>query len=231
VPVVVTILLQSRILQDQAKPKDRGVPVGREVLLSRTMLMFFGFFLLSSMATSGIQAFLIATLDSLWATPLAVASLALTGYVAGATGGVLIGGWYADRYSRHFTFVAALTAVSITLFLAMGLVPLPDALLPIVALAAGTALGASRTPRDVMVKNAAPPGQMGKVFGFISSGLPLGGAITPVPFGLMLDHGMAWLVLPTVALLLLGSLLCAGSARGEALRAKGRAAPSTVAAE
>ncbi|MFH5925040.1 MFS transporter [Roseomonas xinghualingensis] len=231
VPVVAAILLQSRILQDQAKPKDRGAPVGRQVLLSRTMLMFFTFFLLSSMATSGIQSFLIATLDSLWSTPLAVGSLALTGYVAGATGGVLIGGWYADRYSRHFTFIAALTAVSIILFLAMGLMPLPDGLLPVVALAAGTALGASRTPRDVMVKNAAPPGQMGKVFGFISSGLPLGGAITPVPFGLMLDHGLPWLVLPTVALLLLGSLLCVGSARAEALRSAGKPSPSAVPAE
>ena len=219
VPVVLAILLQSRILQDQARPKKGKAPVGREVLLSRTMLMFFAFFLLSSMAGSGIQAFLITTLDQLWGTPLAIASLALTGYVTGATGGVLVGGWYADRYSRHFTFVTGLTALSIVLFLAMGLLPLPDAVLPFVALVAGGALGASRTPRDVMVKNAAPPGQIGKVFGFISSGLPLGSAITPVPFGMMLDHGLAWMVLPTVALLLVGSLLCAGTARGEALRA------------
>ena len=40
--------------------------------------------------------------------------------------------------------------------------------------AAGLAMGASRTPRDVMVKDAAPPGQIGKVFGFVSAGLPLG---------------------------------------------------------
>ncbi|HEY8609886.1 MAG TPA: MFS transporter [Roseomonas sp.] len=231
VPVVAAILLQSRILKDQARPKKNGAPVGRQVLLSRTMLMFFAFFLLSSMAGVGIQSFLIATLDQLWGTPLAVASLALTGYVTGATGGVLVGGWYADRHTRHFTFVTVLTTLSIALFLAMGLVPLPDAALPFVALVAGGALGASRTPRDVMVKNAAPPGQMGKVFGFISSGLPLGGAITPVPFGLMLDHGMPWLVLPTVAVLLVASLFCAGTARGEALRVARRAAPDPLPAE
>jgi hypothetical protein len=34
------------------------------------------------------------------------------------------------------------------------------------ALSAGLLTGASRTPRDVMVKDAAPPGQIGKVFGF-----------------------------------------------------------------
>ena len=229
VPVVAAIVLQSRILQDQARPKTRGAPVGRQVLLSRTMLMFFAFFLLSAMAGVGVQSFLIATLDRLWQTPLDVASLTLTGYVVGATGGVLVGGWYADRYSSHFTFVTGLTALSISLFLLMGLVPLPGAVLPFVALVAGGSLGASRTPRDVMVKHAAPPGQMGKVFGFISSGLPLGGAITPVPFGLMLDNGLAWLVLPVVALLLIMSLFCAGSARGEALRTA--KAPSPLPAE
>lgn len=226
VPVVAAILLQSNVLKDQARPKKGGAPVGRQVLLSRTMLMFFAFFLLSAMAGVGVQSFLIATLDRLWSTPLAVASITLTAYVAGATGGVLIGGWYADRHSSHFTFVTGLTALAIILFLAMGLVPLPDPLLPVVALAAGTALGASRTPRDVMVKHAAPPGQMGKVFGFISSGLPLGGAITPVPFGLMLDNGVPWLVLPCVALLLLLSLLCAGTARGGALRASRSTVPA-----
>jgi MFS family permease len=232
VPVVAAIVLQSRILQDQAKPKDRsGEPVGRQVLLSRTMLLFFMFFLLSSMAGSGVQSFLITVLDRMWGTPIAVGSMALTGYVVGATGGVLIGGWFVDRHTRHFTFVTGLTALSVILFLAMGLVHLPDAVLPIVSLVAGGALGASRTPRDVMVKHAAPPGQMGKVFGFISSGLPLGGAITPVPFGLMLDYGMPWLVLPCVAALLVASLFCAGSARGEALRAARQAAPSPVAAE
>ena len=42
--------------------------------------------------------------------------------------------------------------------------------------------GASRTPRDVMVKDAAPPGQIGKVFGFVSSGMSLGGAIMPTMY-------------------------------------------------
>ncbi|WP_426956128.1 MFS transporter [Muricoccus radiodurans] len=232
VPVVAAIVLQSRILQDQVKPKDKGkAQLARHVLFSRTMLLFFAFFLLSSMAGSGIQSFLITVMDKMWGVPIAVGSMALTGYMAGATGGVLVGGWYADRFSRHYTFVAGLTATCIILLLMLGMVRLPDVLVPVVALAAGVTLGASRTPRDVMVKNAAPPGQMGKVFGFISSGLPLGGAITPVPFGLMLDAGMPWLVLPCVAGLLALSLLCAGSARGEALRAARTAAPSPMPAE
>jgi len=75
------------------------------------------------------------------------------------------------------------------------------------------ALGASRTPRDIMVKDAAPPGQIGKVFGFVSAGLPLGSALTPAPFGFLIDHGHPELVFVLVSALLLGSLLCMGTAR------------------
>jgi FSR family fosmidomycin resistance protein-like MFS transporter len=67
-----------------------------------------------------------------------------------------------------------------------------------------------------MVKDAAPPGQIGKVFGFVSSGLPLGGAITPVPFGYLIDHGRPDMVLTLVAVILLASLLCMGTARSAA---------------
>jgi MFS family permease len=228
VPVVAAIVLQSRILTDQPKPREGAQgPSGRELLLTRPMLLFFAFFLLSSMAGAGIQSFVITVLGHLWGTPVAVGSTVLTGYMMGATGGTLVGGWFADRSSRHLAFVVTLTLVAMALILTLGLVRLPDPLVIAVALGAGLALGSSRTPRDVMVKDASPPGQIGKVFGFISSGLPLGSAITPVPFGILLDLGHPELLLPLVAAILGLSLLCAGGARGEALRA--RAAPRVAA--
>jgi FSR family fosmidomycin resistance protein-like MFS transporter len=94
----------------------------------------------------------------------------------------------------------------------------PASGLTVIALmfASGLALGASRTPRDVMLKDAAPPGQIGKVFGFVSAGLPLGSALTPVPFGFLIDRGHPELILVFVAVLLLASLLCVGSARSAA---------------
>ncbi|NKC32252.1 MFS transporter [Falsiroseomonas selenitidurans] len=230
IPVVLAILWQSRILQDQAKPKPRHgtgpVLSGRELLLSRPILLFFGFFLLSAMAGSVIQAFSITVLIELWGTPVAIASFALTGYMAGATGGTLVGGWFADRSRKHLAFIVGLTLVAALLLLALGLLPLPHWLQPVVAGAAGLAMGSSRTPRDVMLKDAIPPGQMGKVFGFVSSGLPLGGAITPVPVGLLLDFGLAWMVLPLAALLLLASLLCMGRASSAARRAAPLAVPA-----
>jgi MFS family permease len=230
VPVAVSIMLQSGILQDQARhePAHAGpASSGRALLTSRTMLLFFGFFLLGSMAGSGVQAWLITILHAVKGLALEVASSALTGYMAGSTLGVLVGGWFADTYKRHvLSFAVILTIASAALTLAVNWTPMSGVAVITLMFASGLALGASRTPRDVMLKDAAPPGQMGKVFGFVSAGLPLGSALTPVPFGFLIDRGHPELILVFVAVLLLASLLCVGTARSTARRT-----PATVAAE
>jgi MFS family permease len=230
VPVAVSIVLQSGILKDQVRhePTHAGPALsGRELLLSRTMLLFFAFFLLGSMAGAGVQSWLITVLYTVKGLTLAVASSALTGYMFGSSIGVLVGGWFADTYQRHILpFAVVFTTISAALTLSVGWLTVPGLVVIALMFASGLALGASRTPRDVMLKDAAPPGQMGKVFGFVSAGLPLGSALTPVPFGMLIDHGHPELILVLVAVLLLASLLCMGTARSVA-----RQAPATVAAE
>jgi len=220
VPVVLAILLQSAILNDQVRhePHHTGAAIsGRALLLSRTMLLFFGFFLLGSMAGAGVQAWLITVLHTVKGMELAIASTALTGYMVGSTFGVLVGGWFADAYRQHVSgFAVGLTIVSAALTLAVALATMPAVATIGVMFASGLALGASRTPRDVMLKDASPPGQIGKVFGFVSAGLPLGSALTPVPFGMLIDRHHPEMVLILVAALLLASLLCMGSARASA---------------
>jgi MFS transporter, FSR family, fosmidomycin resistance protein len=215
-PVVLTILWQSRILVDQTRrPRVRAaMPAsGASLLLSRSVLMFFAFFMVSSMAGAGIQSWLITILHQAHGLAVAAASSALTGYMVGMIGGVLIGGWVADRTDRHLPFVVILTIGAASLLLLVGVVSFAELPTIGVLFAAGLMTGASRTPRDVMVKDAAPPGEIGKVFGFVSSGMSLGGAIMPVPYGLIIDAGRPDLVLVVVAVLLLLSLLCAGGAR------------------
>ncbi len=222
IPLVLAILWQSRILNDQARApaKEAGPAIsGRALLMTRPMLGFFAFFMLGSMAGAGVQSWLITVLHQVWGVALAAASSALTGYMVGATAGTLVGGYAADRIRRHLTFASTLTVVSAVLILVVAAIPLPDVAIIGLMFASGLALGASRTPRDIMVKDAAPPGQIGKVFGFVSAGLPLGGAVTPVPFGWLIDHGRPDMVLVLVAGLLLLSLLCAGTARAASLPA------------
>jgi FSR family fosmidomycin resistance protein-like MFS transporter len=224
VPVVISILLQSGILKDQARhqPTHSGpAPSGRELLLSRTMLLFFGFFLLGSMAGGGVQSWLITVLHTVKGMTLEAASSALTGYMAGSTVGVLVGGWFADAYKRHvMAFTVILTIVSAILTLSVDWITVPGIAVVALMFASGLALGASRTPRDVMLKDASPPGQVGKVFGFVSAGLPLGSALTPAPFGFLIDRGHPELILVLVAVLLLASLLCMGTAQSSARQAR-----------
>ncbi len=229
VPVVVSIVLQSGILKDQVRHEphyEGAVLSGRKLLSSRTMLLFFAFFALGAMASGGVQAWLVTVLHTVKGMNLEEAASTLTGYMAGSTVGVLVGGWFADRYKRHvLIFAVVLTIASACLMLVVSALSLTWAMTALLMFAAGAAFGSSRTPRDVMLKDAAPPGQIGKVFGFVSAGLPLGGAITPVPFGMLIDRGHPELVLVLVAAVLLASLLCVGSAKASA-----RAAPMVVSA-
>ena len=217
VPVVLTILWQSRILIDQRRePRERAAPAkasGVRMLMSRSVMMFFAFFMVSSAAGSGIQSWLITILHRAHGMPIAAASSALTSWMVGSICGVLLGGWVADRTDRHLPFVVCLTTGAASVLLWVGLVPMAQLVTVAVLFAGGLMTGASRTPRDVMVKDAAPPGQIGKVFGFVSSGMSLGGAIMPVPYGMIIDSGRPRLVLVVVAALLMASLLCAGGAR------------------
>ena len=221
-PVVLAIVLQSRMLNEQKRgpvSRQAGFLADLRELLSRPILLFFGFFMVSSMAGAGIQSWLITVLHSAHGMTLEAASSGLTGYMIGAMCGILLGGWVADRTDRHLGFIVVLTMLGAALVLWVDLVSMPQLATIGVLFAAGLLIGASRTPRDVMVKDAAPPGQIGKVFGFVSAGLALGGAIMPVPYGMLIDAGRPDLVLVVVAALWLVSLLFAGSARSGGRRA------------
>ena len=216
-PVVMSIMLQSGVLNDQVRYEAaHSKPLFHDstVLFSRTILLFFGFFLLSAMAGAGLQAWLITVLHNVKGLDLTAASTSLTGYMAGSAAGVLVGGWFADAHQRHvLTFAILLTIVSAALLVVVNMLTLAPAVVFLLMLMSGFTSGASRTPRDVMLKDASPPGQIGKIFGFVSAGLPLGTALTPVPFGFLIDRHHPELVLFLVAALLMTSLLCMGSAR------------------
>jgi MFS family permease len=218
-PVVCGVIWQSSILQDEVRKEKKAHRLtARQLMLDRTMLLFFMFYLLGSMAGSGVQAWLITVLHQVKGIDIALASTALTSYMIGSATGVLLGGWATDRFGtgRHQTlgtFVIVLTTLSAITTFAVGVSPVGGIAAIGMMFVSGLCLGGSRTPRDIMLKDAAPPGEIGKVFGFISASLPLGSALVPVPFGYLIDHGHAELVLIAAAVLTLASLLFMTGAR------------------
>jgi MFS transporter, FSR family, fosmidomycin resistance protein len=229
IPVVLAILWQSRILVEQrreGRQREAGFVGDLRQLFSRSILSFFGFFMVSSMAGAAIQTWLITILHRTHGVTIAAASSALTSYMIGMMIGVLLGGWVAERTERHLGFVVAMTMIGAAVLLWINLVAMPQLVTIAVLFVGGLAFGARNTPRDVMVKDAAAPGQIGKVFGFVSAGMLLGSAIMPMPYGMLIDAGRPELVLIVAAGLSIMSLVFAGNAR-----AKGGREPVAVAAE
>ncbi len=48
--------------------------------------------------------------------------------------------------------------------------------------------------RDMIVRDVTPPGSFGKVFGFVTTGFNIGGIVSPLIFGAIMDHGSPRLV-------------------------------------
>ncbi len=167
-----------------AKPKD-----GMALLLSKPILLFFLFFLLTSMTASGVTAFLVVALIELHDMSLALASATLTGYLIASALGILLGGVLADNTTRHDLQAALAFTASALLILVVAAASLDLALMAAVLVLAGLMQGIVRPARDMMVRAASPKGSMGKVFGFVSAGMAAGSAISPMMFGFVMDLG------------------------------------------
>ncbi|MBX6323507.1 MAG: MFS transporter [Rhodospirillaceae bacterium] len=181
-----------------------GLRQSATVLLNRPVLLCLAYFTLLSTAMTGVQTFLPSTLLGLRGTPVDVASAALTGFLLGASGGVVVGAALADRRVRPDLVVCVGLALAGCLILLVSAVALGPTMLVAVLAAAGFQLGLTTPSRDMMVRAAAPAGATGRVFGFVYSGLDIGGAVAPLVIGVLLDHhGARESLWATVALLTL----------------------------
>jgi FSR family fosmidomycin resistance protein-like MFS transporter len=193
--VLGAMLLCGHLLRDEAKRADAGhrraaaATGARSLLFTAPILLLFGFYLLNAMFTSGAQSFSVTALNGLHGIDLAFANVILTAFLIAASAGVLLGGMVADHTDRYvLVTVGAFGAIAL-LMLAVAVLPLPAAIMLGVFVLVGLLQGSVRTSRDMLVRKITPAGATGRVFAFVMTGLNVGGAITPVLFGLLLDHG------------------------------------------
>jgi len=75
---------------------------------------------------------------------------------------------------------------------------------------AGLCSGAVQPARDLLVRAITPKGSMGKVFGFLSSGMGLGGAFMPLLYGWLMDKGDPRWVFYVSAIIILATVVTVG---------------------
>jgi FSR family fosmidomycin resistance protein-like MFS transporter len=168
-------------------------------IVTPTVLGLTAFFTLLALANSAMNSFSVVALMATHAISFASANMALTAYLAGSAVGVLMGGALADRIRRHGDMAALGFGVAAVIMLLVATVTLSvPALIAAMGLS-GVIFGLIQPCRDMLVRRAAPPGAVGRVFAIVSTGFNIGGIIGPLLFGWMMDHGSPrWVLLGAV---------------------------------
>lgn len=164
----------------------------------------FLFFLLITAAFGGIQNFVTPILQNLHGLSLAAGATALSAYLLGGAGGILTGGFLAQKGEQERVIALAIGAGAL-LAVALAMLPLPAwSVLPLM-MAIGYSTGIAGPSRDLLVRRAATScfGQAayGRVYGFVYSGLDSGLALAPLLFGGLMDGGRFAAVLIGIAAL------------------------------
>ncbi|MDP3834583.1 MAG: MFS transporter [Hydrogenophaga sp.] len=175
------------------RPAQGTSPAGAEdpmaFLRIPAVWMCFGFFFFYAMSLSVVQAFAPEAARQLHGVPLALVAVCLTTYMVCAAGGMVLGGFLASDPARceRVVGVGFGLAACIALLLALG--NLSAAVVPVLFGAMGFSAGIAGPSRDLLVKKSTPDNATGRVYGVVYSGLDIGQAISPLIFGLLMDHG------------------------------------------
>ena len=200
--VAIALLLNSNVLRDAldestAAAHGGGTTVGKLVGPTRTgmallftapILMGLLFYVGISTYGRGVNSFGPSVLHAAYDAPLAIASTLIACYLFASPVGVLVGGHIADRIQRHDAFAAiCFVTVGSTICL-IAATHLPFLMIGALFALAGFFSGMVAPSRDMLIRSLTPPGQVGKVFGFVSSGFSVGGVLAPPLFGMLLDN-------------------------------------------
>ena len=218
--MAMAVASQAHILQDHVKhekkpkkelkqPPIRSMKANLRLLMTPSVFILFTFFLVTTMATSGIQTFSIFTLVELHDISKTTASTALTSFLIASAFGVLLGGWIADITPRHDLIASTAFFITAAALVLIGEVNMNAILLIAVFAVVGILQGLVKPARDMMVRAAMPPGTAGTIFAFMSTGRLIGGAITPILVGLLIANDATdkvFLMLAVFAILGLATL-------------------------
>jgi MFS family permease len=207
-PAVALLLLIAGVPDAGARHKSSGQSVPKENVLTPALIVLTFFFMLLGLSSAGIGNFGVVALMTGYGASFSSANIALTAYLGASAVGVLAGGFLADRTRRHGQVSAICFAINTALVLMIALSTLPSLLLTVVMIAAGFLSGVIAPSRDMLVREAAPPGAAGRAFGIVSTGFNFSGIASPLLFGWIMDQNMPhWVFLISAVFMALTVLL------------------------
>ena len=185
-----------------------GVLIPQQGIVTPTIIVLTFFFMLLGLSNAGIGNFGVVALMSGYGVNFSTANIALTAFLGASAVGVLAGGYLADRTQRHGQVAAACFGINAVTMLIIATINLPSAVLTAAMGLAGFLGGVIAPSRDMMVRNAAPPGAAGRTFGIVSTGFNFSGILSPLLFGWIMDQNMPhWVFGASVVFMTLTVLL------------------------
>ncbi|MHC2583313.1 MFS family permease [Bradyrhizobium diazoefficiens] len=188
--VLVALLLVAMSIPEagahKKKPGHESAP--KQAVITPALITLTALFVLLSLSVAGINNFGVVALMSGYGASYSIANIALTAFLGASAAGVLAGGFLADHTERHGYVAAACFAANAAIVLLIALVTLPGWALTATMTAAGFLSGVIAPSRDMLVRNAAPAGAAGRAFGIVSTGFNLGGIVSPLLFGWIMDQ-------------------------------------------
>jgi MFS family permease len=172
--------------------------------------MCFGFFFFYALVLSVVQAFAPEAARQLHDVPVALAAMCLTFYMLASVGGMVLGGFLASDPARCERVVGMAFGIAALIALLIALTPVPAAAVPVLFALMGFASGIAAPSRDLLVKKSTPDNATGRVYGVVYSGLDIGQALSPLIFGMLMDHHQyraVWLGLVVLQAVLITSAL------------------------
>jgi MFS family permease len=203
VAVLALLLFNHRRLSLELRPTRQGGDEDGnfDFLKLPAVWLCFGFFFLFAAVLGVVQAFAPEASRQLHNMELASVALCLTLYMVGSASGMVVGGFLVQDPTRSDKVVALAFTVAASVALVLALAPVAAWLVPVLFAIMGLASGTSGPSRDLLVKRTTPANASGRVYGVVYGGLDVGQAITPLIFGLLMDHGQFRGVLIGMALL------------------------------
>jgi MFS family permease len=190
IAVLVALLLVLMAIPDAgAHKRNAGAGSGpRQNVITPALMLLTVLFTLLSLSVAGINNFGVVALMGGYAASFSTANVALTAFLSASAIGVLAGGFLADWTERHGQLAAACFAATAAIVLLIAMLTLPNWLLLVAMTSAGFLSGVIAPSRDMLVRNAAPAGAAGRAFGIVSTGFNIGGIISPLLFGWIMDQ-------------------------------------------